>query len=56
MRDGSIRAAASYWLQNGTLHYVTLQREEKSVPLSQIDRQLTNQLNRERHVNLNLGQ
>jgi hypothetical protein len=56
MKDGVIRAAASYWVQNGTLHYVTLQHEEKTVPLTSLDRTLTNQLNRERHVNLSLGQ
>jgi hypothetical protein len=55
-KDGAIQAASSYWVENGTLHYVTLQREEKTVPLSSIDRTLTNQLNRERRVNLNLGQ
>jgi len=56
MHDGAIRAAASYWVQNGTLHYVTLQQKEETVPLTQVDRQLTTQLNRERHVNVNLGQ
>lgn len=55
MKGGVIRAADSYWVQNGRLHYVTLQHQEETVPLSSIDRTLTNQLNRERHVNLNLG-
>ncbi|HKE24095.1 MAG TPA: hypothetical protein VKB88_17135, partial [Bryobacteraceae bacterium] len=55
-KDGVIRAAASYWVQGGTVHYVTLQREEKTVPVGSIDRTLTNQLNRERHVNINFGQ
>jgi translation initiation factor IF-2 len=48
--DHVIRAAASYWVNGQTLHYVTLQREEKQVPLSAIDRALTLQLNRERRV------
>jgi len=56
MKDGVIYAASSYSVENGTLHYVTLQHEEKTVPVSSIDRTLTNQLNRERRVNLNLGQ
>jgi len=44
-------------VENGTLHYVSLQNnEQKTVPLSSIDRTLTSQLNRERKVNLNLGQ
>jgi hypothetical protein len=43
-------------VQAGTLHYVTLQHEEKTAQVGSVDRTLTNQLNRERHVNLNLGQ
>lgn len=56
MKDGVIRAASSYSVEGGTLHYVTLQHQEQTVPISSIDRTLTNQLNRERRVNLNLGQ
>jgi hypothetical protein len=56
MKDGVIHAASSYSVENGTLHYVTLQHEEQTVPVGSIDRTLTNQLNRERRVNLSLGQ
>jgi hypothetical protein len=49
-----IRAAASYWVDGGTLHYVTLQREEKQVPLDTVDRDLSLQLNRERRVSFQL--
>jgi hypothetical protein len=55
-KDQIIRAAASYWVDNGTLHYVTLQHEEKQMPLSSVDRGLTLQLNRERRVAFNLPQ
>jgi hypothetical protein len=55
-KDGVIHAAASYWVQQGMVHYVTLQHEEKTVPVANIDHTLTDQLNRERHVNLNLVQ
>jgi hypothetical protein len=48
--DHAIQAAASYWVNGQTLHYVTLQREEKQVPLGSLDRALTLQLNRERRV------
>jgi hypothetical protein len=48
--DHAIRAAASYWVNGQTLHYVTLQHEEKQVPLSALDKPLTLQLNRERRV------
>jgi hypothetical protein len=57
MKDGSIHAASSYSVENGTLHYVAVQNnEQKTASLTAIDRTLTDQLNRERRVNLNLGQ
>jgi len=55
-KDQMIRAAATYWVEGRTLHFVTLQREEKQVPLDNVDRSLTLQLNRERHVSLQLPQ
>jgi hypothetical protein len=48
--DQAIRAASAYWVEGRTLHYVTLQREEKQVSLDTLDRALTLQLNRERRV------
>jgi hypothetical protein len=54
LRDGSIQAAGSYWVADGKLHYVTLERQEKQVPPGSIDRALTLQLNRERRVSINL--
>ncbi len=53
-RDHSIRAAAAYWVDGRTLHYVTTQHEEKQVPLDTIDRDFSVQLNRERHVPFSL--
>ena len=47
-QDHTIRAAASYWVDGNTLHYVTLQHEERLAPLDSLDRSLTLQLNRER--------
>jgi hypothetical protein len=55
-RDHSIAAASAYWVDGRTLHYVTLQREEKQAPLDAVDRDLSNQLNRERRVQLQLPQ
>ncbi len=49
-KDQIIHAAASYWIVGNTLHYVTLQHEEKQMPLDSVDRALTVQLNRERRV------
>jgi hypothetical protein len=53
-RDHSIRAAAAYWLDGRTLHYVTTQHEERQAPLDTIDRDFSLQLNRERHVQFSL--
>ncbi|MBZ5618433.1 MAG: hypothetical protein LAQ69_06805 [Acidobacteriia bacterium] len=55
-KDHVIRAAAAYWVDGKTLHYVTLQHEEKQVALDTVDRELSLQLNRERGLTLNLPQ
>jgi hypothetical protein len=55
-KDQSIRAAAAYWVDGHTLHYVTLQREEKQISLDSVDRDFTMQLNRERRVPFQLPQ
>jgi hypothetical protein len=49
-RDHTIRAAAAYWAEGGTLHYVTLEHEQKQTALSTVDRDLSAQLNRERRI------
>jgi hypothetical protein len=54
MKDGVIRAAASYWVNGNTLHYVTMEHDERQTPLESIDRNLSDQLNRERHVQFQL--
>ena len=53
-RDHSIRAAAAYWAEGGTLHYVTLEHEQKQAPLNTVDRDLSEQLNRERRIAFSL--
>ena len=55
-KDQNIRAAAAYWVNGQTLHYVTLEHEERQVPLTSIDRDLSMRLNRERHVQFQLPQ
>jgi len=49
-RDKTIRAAMTYWVENGTLHYLDTGHQEKQAPLSSVDRDLSAQLNSERHV------
>lgn len=46
----NIRAAHAYWVTGGTLHYVTLQDEQRLALLDSVDRTLTYRLNRERPV------
>ena len=49
-RDNTIRAAMTYWVDEGTLHYLDKDHKEKQAPLSSVDRDMSEQLNRERHV------
>jgi hypothetical protein len=53
-QDGAIRAASSYKVDGATLHYVTLQHEDRQAPVETLDRSLTLQLNRERRVTVRL--
>jgi hypothetical protein len=53
-QDHSIAAASSYRVESETLRYVTLQQEEKRVPLRNVDREFTLRLNLERRVTLQL--
>jgi hypothetical protein len=55
-KDHSISAVAAYWVTARTLHYVTMDHLEKLVPLEQVDRSLSSQLNRERNVTFSLPQ
>jgi hypothetical protein len=53
-RDQTIRAAVAYWVEENTLHYVTLEHESKQTPLDAVDRDLSRQLNSERRVQFSL--
>ena len=55
-KDGVIRAVLAYWVEGATLHYVTMDHEQKQVSLSSVDRELSNRLNRERNVEFRLPQ
>jgi hypothetical protein len=50
--DGSVQVAVAYWVDNGTLHYVTRDKQQKSCALTDLDQPTTQQLNRERGVRL----
>jgi hypothetical protein len=43
-------------VDGSTLHYVTLRHETKVTPISRVDRELSDRLNRERNVPFHLPQ
>ena len=49
-RNGIVWAALAYWVDGPTLHFITVKGERKQLPLAQIDRELSEQFNRERNV------
>ena len=38
MKDGTIRAVLAYWVEGATVHYVTMDHEQKQTPLASLDR------------------
>ena len=48
LKDHSITAAAAYWVEGSTLHYITLDHQHKQAALAQVDRDLCLRLNRDR--------
>ncbi len=53
-KDHTIYAALAYWVEDGTLHYVTNQNTHNQVSLDLVDRELSDRLNRERSVDFRL--
>lgn len=53
-RDKNIRAAMTYWVQDGALHYLDTGHQLQKAPLSSVDRDLSARLNSERHVPFNI--
>lgn len=54
LKDHTIYAASSYRVEGKTLHYVNLDNAAKQVPLDQVDRNFSMQLNQQRHVAFHL--
>jgi hypothetical protein len=54
MKDGTIRAVLAYWVDGATVHYVTMDHEQKQTALGSLDRSLSVRLNRERNVTFQL--
>src|SRR5262249_55056470 len=53
-KDHTIYAALAYWVEDGTLHYVTNQNTHNQVSLDLVDRELSTRLNQERSVDFRL--
>jgi hypothetical protein len=53
-KDGSIYPAVAYWVESGTLHYVTQMGSHNRASLDLIDRAFSEQLNRERNIDFKL--
>lgn len=55
-KDHTIRAVLAYWADGATLHYVTMDHEQKQTTVNSVDRDLSERLNRERNVRFGLKQ
>jgi hypothetical protein len=54
MKDHTIYPVIAYWVDKDTLKYVTVESVIKSVPLDQVDRDMSKQLNDQRNVDFKL--
>jgi len=54
-KDRTIRAVLAYWADGATLHYVTMDHEQKQTTVASVDRELSERLNRERNVAFRLA-
>jgi len=54
LKDHTVYAALAYWVDGGTLHYFTSGNVHNQVSLALVDRDLTDRLNRETGVQVNL--
>jgi hypothetical protein len=54
MRDHSIVQALGYWMENGALHYVSVEHSLNQVSMDLVDRDLSQRLNDERGVQFKL--
>jgi hypothetical protein len=54
MKDHAIYPAIAYWVEDSTLNYISQQGVRNSVPLDQVDRAFSTQLNKERNIDFAL--
>ena len=54
VKDGVIRGAIAYWANGNTVHYVTRDHQEHTVPVDSVDRGFSERLNRDQRVPFHL--
>ena len=52
LKDGWVYTASDYWVENGTLHYLTKGGKHNQVSLELVDRQISAKLNKDRDFHL----
>ena len=55
LKDSTVRQAIGYWVEGDTLRYVTPQSTIQQVPLEQVDKEISQQLNAERNLEFDLN-
>lgn len=53
-KSGAVYPALAYWVEDDTLHYITRDKSLNKASLALVDRELSQQLNRERNVDFKL--
>ncbi len=54
LKDSSVYTAVAYWVEDGTLHYITPQGKHNQVSLDLVDRGVSGRLNAGRNVQFHL--
>jgi endonuclease YncB( thermonuclease family) len=54
MKDHTIFPAVAYWVDGDTLNYITVQGSKNSASLDLVDREFSQQINKERRVEFGL--
>jgi hypothetical protein len=55
LKDSTVRQAIGYWVEGDSLRYVSPQSTIQQVPLEQVDKEISQQLNAERNLEFDLN-
>lgn len=55
MKSGEVYTALAYWLEDGTLHYITTRHAHNRASIELVDAEMSRQLNQERGLEFTLG-